>query len=176
MLRSGTIVRAGAALAAGGLVLGLSALPAGSQSVGSASLDLTGTATCEVQNGEYVWAVEYSATNTSEINIIGSTPAAIGDIDLGSQVLTLNGQPAGTTDLLPNPVAMGATATDGGPVPGTVTGTLTLTVQWSNADTDSTGTEVFDLVLDDSCHAPATTTTTGAPAVQAVAVTPSFTG
>ena len=176
MLTFGPLARAGAVVAAGGFVIGLSAIPAGSQVLPTSSLAVTGTVDCQVVEGEYTWIVAYEATNTSTIDIPASVPAALGDIDITSQVISLDGSPVGSTDLQPNPVPMGETATDGGPIPGSVTGTLTLTVQWASSDTEDSGTEVVNLTLDDSCAAPATTTTTQAPAVQAVAVTPAFTG
>jgi hypothetical protein len=168
--------RAGAALAAGGLVLGLTVIPAGSQVIDTSGLEVTGTVECQVVEGSYNWVVAYEATNTTIIDIPANAPAAFGDITIESQVVTLDGGPAGSTDLQPNPVPVGETATDGGLIPGEITGTLVLTVDWASPDTEDSGTEVVTLVLDDSCRAPVTTTTEPAPAVEAVAVSPSFTG
>jgi hypothetical protein len=169
--------RAGAALAAGGLVLGLTAIPAGSQVVASSSLAVTGTVECQVAGDQYTWVVAYEATNTSQIAIPAGSPAALGDIDITAENLSLDAVDLGPIDLQPNPVPVGETATDGGPIPGDVTGNLVLTVDWASSDTEDSGTEVVTLVLDNSCQAPVTTTTAG-PAVQAdvVAVSPAFTG
>lgn len=180
MLKFGPVVRVGAAVAAGGLVLGLTAIPAGSQVVNSASLAASGTVECQVISGVYTWVFDYEATNTSQIGIPANVPAALGDIEITSQAVTLDGAPGGATNLVPNPVAVGQTATFHAEVPAAgVVGTVVTTIEWFSVDADDGGTEVVTLVLDDSCHAPAsTTTTTTAPAVQAeaVAVTPSFTG
>jgi hypothetical protein len=167
--------RAGAAIAAGGLVLGLTAIPAGSQVVDTSSLDVSGTVECQVVEGGYNWVVAYEATNTSQIAIPNNVPAALGDIDSTGEELSLDAIDLGPIDLQPNPVPIGETATDGGPIPGDVTGTLVLTVDWASSDTEDSGTEVVTLVLDGSCQAPVTTTTAG-PAVEAVAVSPAFTG
>ncbi len=167
--------RAGAALAAGGLVLGLTAIPAGSQVVDTSSLEVTGTVECQVSGDQYTWVVAYEATNTSSIGVPNNVPAALGDIDITGQELSLDTVDLGPINLTPNPVPVGETATDGGPIPGDVTGTLVLTVDWASPDTEDSGTEVVSLVLGNTCQAPVTTTTAG-PAVEAVAVSPAFTG
>lgn len=174
MFRFGFAARAGIAAAAGGLVLGLSVVPAGSQVIEQSSLDVAGTATCEVVEGEYTWVVDYTATNTSTIGIPASAPAALGEIDIIFQQAVLNGGTPFNTDLVPDPVQVEETAAYTVELPGSTVGTLVLTVGWID-DNEDEGTEVVTLQLDDSCHAPATTTT-GAPAVQAVTVTPAFTG
>lgn len=64
---------------------------------------------------------------------------------------------------------------------GGATGTLTLTVDWTAPDFETSGSTTFDLTLDPACVAPATSSTTAppttaTPAVEAVDVTPAFTG
>jgi hypothetical protein len=173
-----TLARAGAAIAAGGLVLGLTAVPTSAQVEPASPLQVSGTATCEVWEGEYVWVVEYVAENLVDPEpILTAVPAAFGDIDITSAPITLNGDVVGAGNFDPNPVPAGGSATDGGTIPGAITGSLVLTVNWTASTIEDSGTEVVTLTLDDTCHAPVTTTTQG-PAVQAeaVAVTPAFTG
>jgi hypothetical protein len=181
MIRSGLIARTGAAVAAGGLVLGLSAIPAGSQVAPASPLQVSGTVECQVIEGDYLWVIDYTAENLVEPQVVpasASVPAAYGDIDITSAPITLDGAPVGSASFSPNPVPALGTATDGGSLPGSFTGTLGLTVNWTSSSIEDSGSEVVDLALDTTCAAPVTTTTSRAPAVEAeaVAVSPAFTG
>ena len=173
MTRFGTVSRVGAAVAAGGLVLGLSALPAGSQVL--EPITITGTAECVNMDGDYVWAIDYTIHNDLQPpQIVGSVPAAVNDVSIDSAEVT--GAVSGSPPFTPNPVAAGEDSfSDTGVFDGSTAGLVTLTVGWSVSSLEDSGTATYDLTLDGTCVAPATTTT-AAPAVQAVAVTPSFTG
>jgi hypothetical protein len=186
MTRPSFLTGAGAAVAVGLLVLGLSALPVGSQVVPADPLALDGTIVCngyhvDRYNIEYVWAVNYTATN----NYLpqpgpADVPAAIGDIEIISADVTLDGEAIGPAEFSPNPVPAGDTASAYiKALPGTATGNLELTVTWTAPTVEDGGVESITAYLDGTCGVPAeTTTTTQAPAVKADAVAgaPAFTG
>ena len=184
MLTSGLIARAGAALAAGGLVFGLSAIPAGSQVVPGSSVTLTGSAECQLtggENGGPIWVISYNLHNNIDPQVIvGSAPAAFGDVDVTSAFVSLNGTTLAPAVFSPNPVPAAGDATTSGELPGDTVGTFTMSLDWDAATVPDSGTATLDLLLDSSCGGPVSTTTstTQAPAVQAeaVAVSPAFTG
>lgn len=172
----GVLTRAGAVMAAGGLVIGLSAIPAGSQQL--EPITITGEATCVQAEGQAAWAVDYTIHNDLTIPTIDSVPAAARDVNIDSA--TLSGAADGNPTFSPNPIPAQGDSTASGFVEGTATGVLTLTVDWTVPDFEAEGSTAFDLTLDGTCVAPATTSTststTQAPAVEAVAVNPAFTG
>jgi len=180
----GRVARVGVAVAAGGLVLGLTAIPAGSQALPEQTVTLTGTAVCQIVDGGALWNIHYNLhNNIAPEVIVGSVPAAFGDVTVTSAVVSLDGTEIGPTTFDPNPVPAGGDATTGGGLPGEATGTFTIVVDWTAASIQDSGTATLDLTLDATCVAPVvpttpTTPTTQGPAVQAeaVAVSPSFTG
>ncbi len=98
----GVISRAGAALAAGGLVLGLSAVPAVSQQA-PATVTLTGSAECQIVDGTAYWAISYNLHNNIEPEqVINSVPLAFGDVSIDSAVISVDGDDLGETPFTPN--------------------------------------------------------------------------
>ena len=181
----GRLGRVGAAVVAGGLVLGLTAIPAGSQALPEETVTLTGTAVCRVIEGGQMWDINYNLhNNIAPEVIVGAIPAAFGDVTVDSAVVSLDGTDISPTFFDPNPVPAGGDATTGGAMPGDVAGTFTIVVDWTAPSVEDSGTATLDLTLDGTCVAPVvepttpTTPTTQGPAVQAeaVAVAPSFTG
>ena len=171
--------RALTAVAAGGMVLGVSAVPA---SAGlQAPISITGEAVCNLATGHETYSLNWTITNLIQ-NLPASTtntPAAYGDVNIDSA--TESGAWTGSVTFTPNPVAIGEQSTGSdGPVPN-VAGTVVLSVDWSVNSLDQSGTTTAEVTLDGNCVNP-TTTTTAAPtttmSVQAAAVTasPKFTG
>jgi hypothetical protein len=125
--------------------------------------------------------VEYTARNNYVPESVPTdVPLALGDIEIVSAEVSLDGEVVGSVEFDPNPVPAGEAAIGGVEIPGSVTGYLGLTVTWTAPTVDGGGVSTTpDAILDGTCAAPAeTTTTTSAPAVQADAVVaaPTFTG
>jgi len=171
--------RVGAALAAGGLVLGLSAVSAGSQEL-ETYLVVSGEYECVEVEGDYVWAIDYLAENLIEpLPEPGAIPAASGDIWILDADLYVGEEELGAVTFDPDVVPAGGTATASATLPGTFEGELVLAVDWVTGDEALADVELVVLDLDGSCVAPPTTTTstTAAPgAANAAVVRPTFTG
>lgn len=170
--------RALIAAAAGGMVLGVSAVPA---SAGlTAPISISGEAVCNVATGHETYTLNWTITNLTPAQVAGTNgAAAYGDVNIVSA--TESGAWTGTVTFTPNPVVFDGQSTGSdGPVPN-VAGTVVLSVDWSSATLDQSGTTTAEVTLDGNCVNP-TTTTTAAPtttmSVQAAAVTaaPKFTG
>jgi hypothetical protein len=180
------IARAGAALAAGSLVLGLTALPGGAQ-VPEPDVELTGVARCNLATGHETYTLEWTLTNNGESLIPNAVEGELGTqglvTDLGAiEVLDAveTGAYEGTLEFDPEivyPEGGTAEASDG-PVPnqvGVVTAEVTYGWFWDE--------EVYvveaEIVLDGTCTAPMPTTestTTTTAAARPIQVRPAFTG
>jgi hypothetical protein len=150
---------------------------------------VAGSADCGHAGPVGRYTVGWTVTNASGFSLTLTTPA--------DETGTLDGQPANRqVDLSPNPV--GATAPDNtatgtdGPITGTTTGTLTLTVHWTftNGQTPTSGDSSATVTLAGDCLNPGQTvpsvtepptaapTASVSPAatVAPVTATPAFTG
>jgi len=185
MKRFGRMVGIGAAVAAGALALGV--VPAGSQSLPQAPnpVTITGTATCNPTggtDGAPVWDVSYTIKNNLQPPSPQAVPAAMSyDVTVEGASITL-GAESEVIDFDPTVIAPGETAASEGTIPGELTGTLVLDLDYSWEGHDGPIEASYELALSPACVSPATTTTSTVPdpgpAVQAVAVatTPAFTG
>jgi hypothetical protein len=159
----------------------------GAAHVGAAVVDpvtVTGVATCNATTGQYT--ITWTITNNVTVSVITSAsrpqvtepvPIVIGSaIESGTRTTDLSS----SVDPGTIPAAGTATAADG-PFDNT-TGSVTLTVDWSNSANELSGTASGSVTLAGNCLLATTTVapTTAAPtttvAVQPVTVEPSFTG
>lgn len=158
---------------AAALALVFVAPPAGAQVY---PVTVTGTATCSTAGPVGRYTLNWTVTNGD------GEPVTI-------DTATESGAFTGTiTTFTPNPIldSGSATATDG-PVPGSTSGTVTLTVDWTVGQTPGTSTGTIDLAGD--CVIPPTTTSSSSSSsstsssststvatIRPVTATPRFTG
>jgi hypothetical protein len=183
----GLTVRTAAGVAIVSFVL---LIGAASVSGAATPVSVTGQASCNSGTGNYT--INWIITNGEQVNFqpIGVTITSA--VESGARTATL------TSGVKPNPIpASGnATASDG-PFANT-SGTVTLSIAWSNSTFEVSGTATGSVDLDGLCFPPSTTTsaaptTTASPtttsaaptttaastttvAVEAVTAAPSFTG
>lgn len=177
-------------LALGGLAAGVATLaavsiiPAGSQ---ENPVTVTGQAVCSTAGPVGRYQLDWTVTNNLTapvtdgaipVNQPADLPPPINAVNIASA--TESGAFTGTVTITPNPIDPKGTGTGSdGPVGGTTTGTVTLTVVWSYYDGNTTveGQSTGTITLDGTCTIPtsssSSTTTTAAVNNQ---VTPAFTG
>lgn len=159
-MQTTTKVRAGLGLAAFGAAVLVPALPAISQ---QNPVTVTGQAVCSTAGpvGRYQinWTVNNSLQGQGPNNVpLGG--AVIDDVMIASA--TESGAFTGTVTITPNPIPAQSSGTGSdGPVPGTNTGVVTLTVVWSYFDGETTvnGQSTGTVTLAGDCVIPTTTTT-----------------
>jgi hypothetical protein len=160
--------------------LALSAMPSQAQ-VTTGTVTVTGTATCNAQNGHPTWTLQWFIDNTIAVEIparvpaITATPEAM-TVDTAAESGLVTADITGSVN--PNPIpANGSASAIDGPI-GNDVGDVTLTVDYHGFDVKDTA--VGTVHIDGTCVLVEATTaapTTAPPAVKtAVAASPAFTG
>jgi hypothetical protein len=178
--------RVGVAMAAGAMVLGVTTLPAGAGDrvpIFEPTVEVTGTARCNLATGHETYQLNWRVENTTEFEVLGGSSAQ--GLGFGAVEIVAADETGAWTGSIPGMVGQvlepgdAATGSDG-PVPNRA-GVVTLTVEYDYEL--STGTATGTIVLDGSCTngtpTTPTTPTTAAPAAaaaDAVRVRPAFTG